>query len=873
MDINISNFSACIARIAARGSIGQEEARALLEETAEGGERQRRSGVEDPIVTAAWSLARDMKQRAANNRIDAIRNATVRQARITEATTGGIAGSVNQILSRMDWTAGTNPVENVTTLGRARHNSWISVADAELHKAGLLKAAADPANFRDIAIAIAQKRGLMIDYPTAAKPFQDIADIIRPLLESIRVTQNSEGARIADAHDWIASTSHDRDLMRRGGRGMEPTADFDEAFSRWRSVIEPRFKPIDPIVPREGESDADATTRFWQSIFNAKLTGVHMGTGESLTPGGALPAAAAGRYEIAGGNMARRLSEGRVIQPNSASAWAEYMQLYGSHTNWYSLIDHAAERGGRQSALMHFFGTNPANNLSLIIRRIEEQFRDSDPDGVVRFQSQVKGTPFVRPGLDNLMQRLDGRANNPENDLWHRIGSTARAFYDMVYLGFVAGTHAGSLVATFPSEARIHGIGTLGALGKMVKGMIPEGLSDVERRSRLASLGAYGDGVSRYTADPFAHGRNVPGYVAAMHNRFMRATGLPYLFGHAKAGMREMLSNNLAQQAGKEFTNLHPSLQTVLKRYGIDKPEWDMLRANGPDLRAPNGLEYLTPHAALATPGGRDLAEKLAMYYQDAADHATVTAGPREQAMLRGSMKPGSWQDEMLSSLMQFKTWPIAAMHQVIGREIYNNLTWGRAASGIGAVVALSMLGGYLRMTARDLAYGQPPRTPQNPGDAAKIALAALAQGGGLGIFGDFLFGEANRMGGSKAQTLGGPVTSDVGALADIYTRWLQSIGTTQKGDVWPELARWAIGHIPFQNLFYLKGAADYLFYYHVFEGLHPGWWERMNRRMQKEQGRTMTGYTPGAGVPWGIPHVYLGGAGPPSGILAHTQQ
>ena len=37
--------------------------------------------------------------------------------------------------------------------------------------------------------------------------------------------------------------------------------------------------------------------------------------------------------------------------------------------------------------------------------------------------------------------------------MWLRIGSTARAFYDMVYLGFVAGTHAGSLVSTFPSEA------------------------------------------------------------------------------------------------------------------------------------------------------------------------------------------------------------------------------------------------------------------------------------------------------------------------------------------------------------------------------------------------------------------------------------
>jgi hypothetical protein len=55
MEINESNYAACIARIAERGSLGKEDARALLEAVAEAGEKQRRSGVEDPIATAAWA--------------------------------------------------------------------------------------------------------------------------------------------------------------------------------------------------------------------------------------------------------------------------------------------------------------------------------------------------------------------------------------------------------------------------------------------------------------------------------------------------------------------------------------------------------------------------------------------------------------------------------------------------------------------------------------------------------------------------------------------------------------------------------------------------------------------------------------------------
>jgi hypothetical protein len=68
----------CIARVAARGSIGQGEARQLLEDVAERAERMRRSGTDDPVVTAAWQMARDLKDKAKADRLDALRNATIR---------------------------------------------------------------------------------------------------------------------------------------------------------------------------------------------------------------------------------------------------------------------------------------------------------------------------------------------------------------------------------------------------------------------------------------------------------------------------------------------------------------------------------------------------------------------------------------------------------------------------------------------------------------------------------------------------------------------------------------------------------------------------------------------------------------------------
>jgi hypothetical protein len=39
--------------------------------------------------------------------------------------------------------------------------------------------------------------------------------------------------------DWIATTSHDADLLRRGGRGQDPKPVYDDAYKAWRDYVVP----------------------------------------------------------------------------------------------------------------------------------------------------------------------------------------------------------------------------------------------------------------------------------------------------------------------------------------------------------------------------------------------------------------------------------------------------------------------------------------------------------------------------------------------------------------------------------------------------------------------------------------------------------
>jgi hypothetical protein len=135
---------------------------------------------------------------------------------------------------------------------------------------------------------------------------------------------------------------------------------------------------------------------------------------------------------------------------------------------------------------------------------------------------------------------------------------------------------------------------------------------------------------------------------------------------------------------------------------------------------------------------------------------------------------------------------------------------------------------GYLAMTMKDLLKGRNPRDPTS----IKTWTAAMTQGGGLGIYADFLFGEYNRYGGGL-ETLGGPSISFIGDVLRLYGR------ATDGDDVSANAVRFGINNAPFINLFWVRPVLDYLLLYQFQEALNPGFLRRYERRVEKENNQT----------------------------------
>lgn len=631
-----------------------------------------------------------------------------------------------------------------------------------------------------------------------------IAESVHAVQQLAKQRLNREGAWIGDYAGYITGTQHDADKIRRAG------------FEAWRDFIQPRLsaETFDGVADRES---------MLRQTWHALVTGVHMSDRDAA---GLKDAAFTGPV-----NAAKKASQGRVLHFNNADAWLDYQQRFG-HGSLAEQMTGALDRSARQTALMQRWGTNPEAEFQNDFRALGEQYRDSNPDAVVALNK-------ARASIEKRFDYLTGEANRPINAQAAEIASGIRAIQSMAKLGGVALTHLSSF-PTKAAELRYQGVGFLERYGNSI-GSLMQGRGAGEARD-LADLllsgteGMHGSMLSKFNVDDSA-----PGRISKLTNQFFKLSGLTYMLDAQKSGTQRIMSRLLGRNVDNEFGALSPQIQRALTAYDISPAEWNTLRT-APDHTTVDGRVHLTPDAATRAgldPAAADkLGLKLHALYADIADRGIITPGIDDKAMLLGGAKPGSVAGEALRFIAQFKTWGVAAARQGLGREIYGGQGAAGAISGITQLALGAMTMGYLTMTLKDLAAGRNPRSPTDP----KTFAAALIQGGGFGILGDYAFGEFNRFGGTPVEALAGPTAGTVGDILQMISTARGVVTrdpTARPQDLGPDALRLVKSNTPFINLFYTRRLLDYLLLHSAQESMNPGYLARAQRSLQRNTGQT----------------------------------
>lgn len=710
---------------------------------------------------------------------------------------------------------------------RGKYNSGINY---DFDQAGLVKFISSGSNDREIADAMWRiGRGQKLDGMTWQSV--EAAKIISKWQESARVDENRAGAWVGKVPGYIVRQSHDILKIRAAG------------YESWRNAILPRLDDVtfDGITDRE---------QFLKNVYGGLASGVHLSADKPDWMNGFKGSQ----------NTAKRASQERVLHFKDGVSWHEYNQQFGTGSLREALFG-GLNNAARTTGMMRVLGTNPQNMFKYLSDTISEDLRGSaSPAAQADFASKVKRLNR------STMPQIDGSLNIPGSVGMANVSAGIRGWLRMSQLG-------GAVISSFndvpisATEMRYQGQNFMQAVLGAMKGRFTR-YNSAEQKEILSSIGVYSDAMTQEIIRRISGDDTLTGKMGRAQQLFFKYNLMNFWTESGRNSNAMMITNWLAKNADHSYSQLPEDLRRVLDIHGIGDAEWNIYR--NMDMADSEGRKFMTSSGIRGVPDeviasyvegkgmkvtersvadARDTLEgQLRGYVLDRLNIAMSEPGERTQAFMKMGTVPGTVAGEAIRFAGQYKSFTASFMQNVLGREVFGrgytpaglgeskttSLTNALFRNGKGAFMGAAnlfvwaTLFGYVSMQTKLMLKGQTPRPPD-----AKTFMAAAAQGGGLGILGDFMFGEVNRMG-------AGPVTSLMGPAASNADSIITLLQQTTRGDA--DLGDWyrtSLDNTPFLNVFWLRTAMNGLILNRIQDALDPGSLERYQRRVEREQGNT----------------------------------
>ena len=452
------------------------------------------------------------------------------------------------------------------------------------------------------------------------------------------------------------------------------------------------------------------------------------------------------------------------------------------------------------------------------------------------------------------MKIIDGSIYTVENFGVARYSAILRTLASMARLGG-ATISALADVGIYGSEVRYQGRSFLGGMFEALSSLGK--IKNTKQKKGIAEmLGFINDNTIYDMSARHQVGDNLNKGWTKAQRTFFKLNLLSWWTNTLKEGAMLGLANYFARQKNLEFKNLNKQLQELFTMYDINPTKWDVIRKTAmekaddgkefiniglldqisdADVKKITGLEKMTDRQIRIEK--EKFKASVSGILLDRSLYAVIEPDARVKGFMTQGALAGTMWGESIRFFGQFKAFPISIVQKVLGREMdyfksRKQGDIGRGIKGMGALMVTSAMLGYMSMTIKDLLKGRSPREIMSEdGDVNfKTLMAALLQGGGLGIYGDVLFKEVR----DKMAIIGGfagpiPVTAADVLMAIIHgTRLEFSKASKSAYDA-------VTAMIPFYNLFYIKSAFDYLIGYQIMETIKPGILERIENRMEKD--------------------------------------
>ena len=637
--------------------------------------------------------------------------------------------------------------------------------------------------------------------PNASSDAKALGKILFKYQRAATQRLNQAGAYIRLKEGRVVRASHDQRRMVKVG--------LDE----WKAYIRDKldYKKMG-IAPERIDG-------FLDSAYEAIVTGVRKDPkGQAITEINEISRAFKGPA-----NLAKKESAQSVLTFKTPNDWYDYDQKFGRASLREAFMQDL-QSSARSTALMEVLGTNPQAMVDRVRRRLEKKYRGDATK--LKYIRRERAPVTFKAALAEVTGEVNFGSHTTMAKVFHFI----RSIQTMAKLGgaFIS---AFSDIAFISSNRIYQGRSLMDAWGDafsaVFKGMKRGEMRDFADRLGVGLEGQLGDFMSRFNASD-----DVPGQTSKYLATFFKLNLLQPWTESNKRGVTLMIANDLGREATKRFDKLPDDLRRILGTYGIDQKGWELARKGA--KKGPDGRMYLIPGEIPDV----KIRENVFALLVSEADNSIPSPGARERAIMRRGYRPDESAGQAIRFLFQFKSFGVTALTKGVGRHMYGygaKTKREQLMRGVGAnmgiintIVGTTVLG-YFVMQFKEVAKGREPRP-----NTMETLFAAALQGGGIGIYGDFLFGEANRYSGGTLETMAGP---GIGTFAEVIDLLQRARGVVAGGeeDLTGDVIRLIKNNTPFANLFYTKQAMDYLIWYQLQETVNPGYLRRMERRIERE--------------------------------------
>lgn len=532
------------------------------------------------------------------------------------------------------------------------------------------------------------------------------------------------------------------------------------------------------------------------------------------------------------GARANRGAESREIHFKDGEAYLQYLSQFGRGSMYDAMIGHIGGMA-RDIGLVERYGPNPNAQMRLQFDLAEradgklERVFGNQPDAYWSLLSGTSGTP-ANASLANIGQhvrnvetfgKLQGAVLSSITDLgtyFTTTGFNRLSYWDAITnLG-----RAGS------SEAKDF----MNSHGMIAESMI----SDLNRWA--------GENVAQSWSGRVANATMRLSLMNLWTDTLRRSFQLTHMAG-------------VGRLSRLEWDSLTPYDRWRLESKGLTRDDWAVIKAAQPDQF--RGQDMITPEGIYATgdPRAGEVVAKYLGMLSDESEFAVLNPDLATRAITTaGGTQAGTVRGELARAVMQFKSFPIAMMSRHWRRMLETPqglegapMVANRLAYAGAMLMSLTALGAIAFQT-KQLVSGKDPVDMTTK----KFWVRAMAQGGGLGFFGDMLLSDTTADRG-QLDTLGraflGP---SFGSAADFWELTKGNVDEFLAGKdthIGAEALRFARGHLPLVNLWYAKTALDQAALHAIQENLSPGYLSRMQQRARKDWNQEFY-WQPGSGLP-----------------------